>query len=175
MASGRVWCIGVNKGHPRCVAIAPLVGQTQLLRFHCLNAAIEGAVASRHKWERSVGRITTLCAGQDPAFALGARRDKILLTQTLMHERRQFIVELTLSIFRWPSLHGQRSGRAQRLLLAATPPLNPSPQLVCVLCDPSAPTDRRTGQVRTTTAASGSALRRMMSKRSCLRYQAVAC
>ena len=35
--------------------------------------------------------------------------------------------------------------------------------------------DRRTCQVRTITAASGSALRRMMSKRCRLRYQAVTC
>jgi hypothetical protein len=40
---------------------------------------------------------------------------------------------------------------------------------------PSAPTDRRTCQVRTITAASGLPLRRMMSKRCCLRYQAVTC
>ena len=49
----------------------------------------------------------TLCAGQDPTFALGARREEILLTQSLLHERQQFIVELTPSIVRWPSLDGQ--------------------------------------------------------------------
>ena len=33
VAPGRVWRIGVNKGRPRCVAIVPLVGPSQLLRF----------------------------------------------------------------------------------------------------------------------------------------------
>ena len=46
-------------------------------------------------------------SGQDPTFALGVRRDETLLTQTLMHERRQFNVELPLSIVRWLSLDGQ--------------------------------------------------------------------
>ena len=54
----------------------------------------------------------TLCAGQDPTFALGARREVILLTQSLLHERRQFNVELTLSIVRWPSLDGHEQAVA---------------------------------------------------------------